>query len=59
MQGASAFYHRDVIGHNREQLLTYEDVVQRPESPPKSVLFVNHEPVSFCAQLLVCSRTAL
>ena len=23
------FYHRDVIGHNRTQLLTYDDVVRR------------------------------
>ena len=23
------FYHRDVIGHNRKQLLTYDDVVHR------------------------------
>ena len=28
-RAVSRFYHHDVIGHNRQQLLTYDDVVHR------------------------------
>ena len=28
-QAVPRFYHHDVIGHNRQQLLTYDDVVHR------------------------------